>query len=140
MSFDSTLQVIKDKVFWEEIPERAIAHIIPQTKPEHIAALVATLNRYTPAIMRDDAGDMADERYRMTTTVNMILDGLSYPVEPLLLQSLPSAIPHTQKWILRLIATRNYLPAYAAILALLSATKSKSVRQKCHETLTALGF
>ncbi len=140
MSFVDTFRAIKDKVFWEEVPVDLIGRIIPMTQPSDVAVLVQALDAYDRARMRDDAGDVADERHRMMQTVALILDGLAFPYEAELVQRLPVALPFTQIFILKIIAQRKYLPAYSAIVQLQQSTQNPQLQQQCRVTLQALGF
>ncbi len=121
-TFDSLLFEIVRDCGWESFPPteklRAMARI---SGPGEIARLIADLDRLDDADLFDDAGDMADEYWRLRTTYSNVLAMIGEPAVDPLLSALGSNNPQTRAYAARALGYIRTPRAVEPIIALVAA-------------------
>ncbi|MEY3445164.1 MAG: hypothetical protein RLZZ519_3445, partial [Bacteroidota bacterium] len=130
----------RNECAWEGYPKDKIQKASAILRVDDIEVMMQALQSFTHSMMRRDAGDINDERHRLSSAIREILLGSGLAFEEELLAQMPNVLSFSQKFIMSLMAERQYLPAYQPILSLQAATKRISVKKKCQETLEILGF
>ncbi len=107
MAFQALWQEIRKDCGWEHIPREKIPMLHPLLNDAHIATMMEALNVFDDDFMEDDAGDMADEQWRLATFIVEALSTAPYPVEAALEKARATAIEDTQEVIDRILKKRQ---------------------------------
>ena len=119
-TFSSVLQRIKNDCAWETMPETDIPLLAALCGPLEIKALIQSLDTLDNADLIDDAGDMADEYWRLRTALSRVLAAVGQPgVEPLL-GALHSPNRATQEYAARALGQIGDTRAFGPLCLLLA--------------------
>lgn len=140
MIFKDLFREIRNDCAWEDYPKDKIQKASAMLHLEDIGVMMQALQTFTHSLIRRDAGDNADERHRISSAIREILLGSGLAFEKELLSQMPHLLSFSQKFIMSLMAERQYFPAYEPIRRLEASTKRISVKKACQETLEKLGF
>lgn len=106
--FESRFRVIWRECGMENMPEQLVKEIIPLVRAHHIPLIFNALQYFDAQVMQDDAGDCADERWRLATAIQLMLTGSQEPIDEALLDVLPNVHLFSQRLICTLIRARSY--------------------------------
>jgi len=98
-SFATLLHAVKESCAWESIPDQAITALAKVCGPAEIAALIHELDALEDAALVDDAGDVADEYWRLRTSYSRTLAEIGSPAVEPLLHALESPNPETREYV-----------------------------------------
>ena len=119
--FRTILAEIKRDCGWEQIPYDKISALAKISGPAEVAHLIAELDKLDDADLEGDAGDMADEYWRLRIAYSQALAEVGEPAVEPLLRALGSANPETRGCAANALGRIGTPRAFDPIVALLVA-------------------
>lgn len=105
--FESLWKEIKNECFWENMPEQLCKKIIPYVGAEEAKEMIRSLEWFTKQIMKDDAGDVGDNRWRLGNAITIILTQTKFNVSPMLHDMKPWSLEYTNRIIDNILEKRK---------------------------------
>ncbi len=105
--FEKLWKEIRKECAWENMPEKTCREIIPHVGIEEAKEMIRALERYTKKTMKGDAGDIADERRRLSTAIMIVLTQVKENINPHLFDLKPWALQYTNEVIDTILEKRK---------------------------------
>ena len=137
-SFCAILAEIQHDCGLEHIPYDKITALSQRCGPAEVDLLIRELDALDDADLKDDAGDMGDEYWRLRTAYSQALAEVGKPaIEPLVC-ALGSDNPKTRAYVARALGRIGARDAYGPIVTLLAEENDDTIRMSLIEPLGGL--
>jgi HEAT repeat protein len=127
-SFNRLLAEIKQDCGCEHIPYEKISALARLCTPVEVDHLIRELDALDDADLKDDAGDMGDEYWRLRTAYSQTLAEVGEPAIEPLLRVLDSENPQTRAYVARALGLIGARQAFGRMIAMLAEERDDTVR------------
>src|SRR5437867_5567440 len=137
-SFNTILAEIKRDCGWEQIPYDKVSALAEVSGPAEVDHLISELDALDDADLVGDAGDMADEYWRLRTAYSQALAEVGEPAIEPLLRALGREKPDTRAGAARALGLIGTPRAFDPIVTLLAEEREETIRMMLIEALGRL--